>query len=137
MIHRAMDLAAPGDVIVVDGGGDLTNALIGELMPAYAIGRGIAGFVLDGAIRDLGAIRPRASRSMPPESPSRALQGWSRGDQLPIAVDGMVVSPGDIIIGDEDGFLSIPRAAAERSRPRRQKSSPPRIKGARPSRRAG
>src|SRR6478736_5326465 len=46
MIHKALDLAAPGDVIVVDGGGDLTNALIGELMAAHAIKRGIAGMVL-------------------------------------------------------------------------------------------
>src|SRR6478736_7974646 len=57
MIHKALDLAAPGDVIVVDAGGDLTNSLIGELMSTYANARGIAGFVIDGAIRDADEIR--------------------------------------------------------------------------------
>src|SRR3954469_9559194 len=54
MIHKALDLADAGDVIVVDGGGDLTNALIGELMIAHAIKRGLAGFVMYGAVRDYG-----------------------------------------------------------------------------------
>ena len=57
MIHHAMDMAGAGDVIVVDAGGDLTNSLMGEMMAAYAVTRGIAGFVLDGAIRDAAAIR--------------------------------------------------------------------------------
>ena len=57
MIHKAIAMGQPGDVIVVDGGGDLTNALIGEIMVSEAIAAGIAGFVIDGAIRDLGAIR--------------------------------------------------------------------------------
>lgn len=56
MIHKAMDMAQPGDVIVVDGSGDLTNALIGELMTTYAQSRGIAGFVINGAIRDQDVI---------------------------------------------------------------------------------
>ena len=114
MIHRALDLAAPGDVIVVDAGGDVTNALIGEMMLAYAIGRGIAGFVLDGAIRDLGAIR---AASLPVYAAGVTHRGpYKDGPgeiNCRIAVDGMVVSPGDIIIGDEDGVLSIPLAAAE------------------------
>ncbi len=57
MIHKALDLAEPGDVVVVDGGGDLTNALIGELMIAHAIQRQLAGIVIYGAIRDAAAIR--------------------------------------------------------------------------------
>src|SRR3546814_6043667 len=52
MLHKAIDLAGPGDVIVVDAGGDLTNSLMGELMLAHAVRRGVAGFVLNGAIRD-------------------------------------------------------------------------------------
>src|SRR3954464_14964641 len=57
MIHKALDLAEPGDVIVVDGGGDLTKSLIGELMLAHARKRQIAGVVIDGAVRDSGWIR--------------------------------------------------------------------------------
>ena len=57
MIHKALDLAEPGDVIVVDAGGDLTNALIGELMIAYAKKKGVAGIVIHGAVRDAASIR--------------------------------------------------------------------------------
>ncbi|WP_223271377.1 hypothetical protein [Buttiauxella sp. B2] len=53
MIHKAIEMALPGDVIVVDGAGDLTQALIGGLMRTSAITKKIAGFVIDGAIRDL------------------------------------------------------------------------------------
>ena len=56
MLHKAIDMAAPGDVIVVDAGGDITNALMGEMMLAYAIRRGVAGFVLNGALRDVDAF---------------------------------------------------------------------------------
>ena len=52
MLHKAIDMAGPGDVIVVDAGGDLTNSLMGELMLAYAVRKGVAGFVIHGAIRD-------------------------------------------------------------------------------------
>ena len=82
MIHHAMDIAGPGDVIVVDAGGDLTNSLMGEMMAAYATERGIAGFVLDGAIRDAGAIRAGEPADLRRRrNPSRSLQGWSRRDQ--------------------------------------------------------
>lgn len=53
MIHKAISLGGAGDVIVVDGAGDTSNALVGELMMMDAQGRGIAGFVIDGAVRDL------------------------------------------------------------------------------------
>lgn len=56
MLHKAIDMAQPGDVIVVDAGGDLTNSLMGELMLAYAVKKGIAGFVLNGALRDADAF---------------------------------------------------------------------------------
>src|SRR5512141_940550 len=56
MIHKAIALAQPGDVIVVDGGGDLTNARIGEIMVSHAAKRGVAGFVINGAIRDVDMI---------------------------------------------------------------------------------
>ena len=52
LVHKALDMAQPGDVIVVDVGGDLTNSIIGEIMSSYARMRGIAGFVINGAIRD-------------------------------------------------------------------------------------
>ena len=57
LIHKAIALAAPGDIIVVDAGGDLTNALIGEIMLHMATLKGLGGFVINGAIRDAKAIR--------------------------------------------------------------------------------
>jgi regulator of RNase E activity RraA len=83
MVHKALDLAEAGDVIVVDAGGDLTNSLIGELMLAVAAKKELGGVVINGAIRDSGAIRagkfPCSQRGLP----SRALQGRPRRDQRP------------------------------------------------------
>src|SRR3954454_21343469 len=57
MVHKALDIASPGDVVVVDAGGDLTNSIVGELMLAHAQNRGLAGIVIDGAIRDSLSVR--------------------------------------------------------------------------------
>ena len=109
MLHKAIDLAEPGDVIVVDGGGDLTNALMGELMLAHAKKRGVGGFVLDGAIRDAGALR---SQDLPVFAAGITHRGpYKDGPgeiNVPIAIDGMVIEPGDLILGDEDGVVAVP-----------------------------
>lgn len=109
MIHKALELAQPGDVIVVDGGGDLTNALVGELMVTYAISRGIAGFVMNGAIRDLTMI---AAGNFPVYAAGVTHRGpYKDGPgeiNVPIAIDGMVISPGDLVVGDADGLLCVP-----------------------------
>ena len=60
LVHKALSMAQSGDVIVVDAGGDLTNAIIGEIMTTYAESRGIAGIIINGAIRDCGTIRRSA-----------------------------------------------------------------------------
>jgi RraA family protein len=109
MIHKALDIADPGDVIVVDGGGDLTNALIGELMVAHAIKRGIAGLVLNGAIRDYDSIHagkfPVFAAGVTHRGPYKDGPGEIN---VPIAIDGMVIMPGDLVVGDEDGLLCVP-----------------------------
>lgn len=114
MIHKALDMAEPGDVIVVDGGGDLTNALIGELMTTFAISRGVAGFVINGAIRDIDVI---ASGVFPVYAAGITHRGpYKDGPgevNVPIAIDGMVIHPGDLILGDADGLLCVPVAEAE------------------------
>lgn len=114
MIHKALDLAQPGDVIVVDGGGDLTNALIGEIMVTYAKKRGIAGFVMNGAIRDLYIIRsgtfPVFAAGVTHRGPYKDGPGEIN---VSIAIDGMVINPGDLIVGDFDGFLCVPYDAVE------------------------
>ncbi|OCP35375.1 RraA family protein [Ensifer sp. LC163] len=114
MLHKAIDMAAPGDVIVVDAGGDTTNALMGELMLAHAVKRGVAGFVLNGAIRDAEAIRaqnlPLYALGVTHRGPYRTGPG-EIGFQVSIA--GMVINPGDLMLGDIDGVVCVPKADAE------------------------
>ncbi|WP_010142375.1 RraA family protein [Oceanicola sp. S124] len=114
MLHAAIDRAVPGDVIVVDAGGALDNALMGELMLAYAIKKGVVGFVINGAIRDLDNFRetnlPTWAAGVTHRGPYKDGPGELN---VPIAIDGMVIHPGDIIIGDSDGVLCVPLDEAE------------------------
>lgn len=109
MLHYALDLAQPGDVIVVDAGGDLSNALIGEMMVAYAIKKGVAGIVINGAIRDAASIGagdfPVFAAGVTHRGPYKDGPGEIN---VPIALDGMVIEPGDLMIGDQDGLLCVP-----------------------------
>ena len=109
MVHKALDLAEPGDVIVVDAGGDLTNALIGEIMSSYAHARGIAGMVIDGAIRDADEIRANAFPVYAAGVTHRGPYKDGPGEiNVPVAIDGMVIEPGDLVLGDGDGLLCVP-----------------------------
>ncbi|ETW13769.1 hypothetical protein ATO8_07061 [Roseivivax marinus] len=109
MLHKAIDMAEPGDVIVVDAGGDLTNALMGELMLAYAVKRGVAGFVLNGAIRDVDAFvetnLPTFAAGVTHRGPYKDGPGEIN---VTISLDGMTIAPGDLVIGDADGVLAVP-----------------------------
>lgn len=114
MIHKALDIADPGDVIVVDGGGDLTNALIGEMMAAHAEKRGIAGMVLYGSIRDYDSIHASTYPIFAAGVTHRGPYKDGPGEiNVAIAIDGMVIEPGDLIVGDGDGLLCIPFALTE------------------------
>lgn len=108
-LHKAIDMANPGDVIVVDAGGDLTNSLMGELMLAHAMKRGVAGFVLNGAIRDVDEIY---KENLPVYAAGVTHRGpYKNGPgeiNVTISLNGMVISPGDLILGDNDGVLSVP-----------------------------
>lgn len=112
-IHRALEMVGPGDVIVVDGGGDESRALIGEIMKNIAQWRGAEGYVIDGAIRDVAAIAadgfPVFARSAIHRGPYKSGPGEIN---VPVSVGGMVISPGDIVVGDEDGVVSFSQAAA-------------------------
>ncbi len=114
MIHKALDIAQRGDVIVVDGGGELTNSLFGELMLAQAIRRGIAGLVIDGAVRDRDAF---LERNLPVFAAGVSHRGpYKDGPgeiNVSVAIDGMVIEPGDLVLGDCDGVLAVPFDALE------------------------
>lgn len=114
MIHKALDLAAEGDVIVVDAGGDLTNALIGELMIAYAKKRGVAGIVINGAVRDLAAIAaddfPVFAAGVTHRGPYKDGPGEVN---VAISLGGMPIRPGDLVVGDADGLVAVPQEAVD------------------------
>lgn len=115
MFHAAMDLAEPGDVIVIDAGGFTDRAIFGELMAMYCKSRGIKGIVCDGAIRDSDSIAamedfPVYARSVTPNGPYKNGPGEIN---VPVVIGGKVVHPGDIIVGDGDGIVIIDPAVAE------------------------
>ena len=109
MIHKALTMAQKGDVIVVDAGGDLTNALFGEIMTATAVAIGVAGIVLNGAVRDAEEIGqgefPLYAAGVTHRGPYKDGPGEIN---VPIAIDGMVIQPGDLMLGDADGLLCVP-----------------------------
>ena len=110
---RAFDYCRPGDVLVIDAGGDLTNAVLGGIMTAGAAMLGLAGVVVDGAIRDVAEIRGREfpvyARGVNHRGPYKNGPGEIN---VPVCIGGMVVEPGDIIVGDEDGLLAFPASEA-------------------------
>jgi RraA family protein len=109
MVHKALDIAEPGDVVVVDGGGDLTNSLIGEMMTAHAQQRGIAGIVIYGAIRDYDALHAGSYPIFAAGVTHRGPYKDGPGEiNVPIAIDGMVIEPGDLVVGDGDGLVCVP-----------------------------
>lgn len=113
MIHAAMAIAKPGDVLVIDGKGDETAALMGEIMVSQCKAIGLAGIVIYGSVRDTEALIemgfPVYAVGANPNGPTKNIPGrinW------PIAVGGVCVNPGDLIVGDADGVVVIEREKA-------------------------
>jgi regulator of RNase E activity RraA len=113
MIHAAMAIAKPGDVIVVDGKGDLNSALMGEIMSQQCVALGVAAVVIDGAVRDSVAIRelglPMYAAGLNPNGPTKFVPGRLNH---PISIGGVSVHPGDLVVGDADGVTVIERDKA-------------------------
>ena len=114
MVHKALDVACPGDVIVVDAGASNMNAVLGDLISTKAKHRGIAGFVVDGLVRDLPSILklnfPVFARGATPIGPLHRGPGEIN---YPICCGGVVVNPGDVIIADGAGVVVVPQEIAE------------------------
>lgn len=108
MFHKALDMAQHGDIIVVDVQGDLVNSVTGEIMMRQVLKRGLAGVVIDGAVRDVEALRemPLAiySAGITPKGPYKDGPGEIN---VPVCCGGVVVNPGDILVGDADGIVVI------------------------------
>ena len=113
MIHAAMQLAKPGDVLIIDGKGDTTCALMGAIMMNACIQLGIAGVVIDAAVRDSEEIVelgfPVYAVGTNPNGPTKYVPGRLNH---PISVGGITVHPGDLVIGDADGVTILERAKA-------------------------
>ncbi|MCM3598037.1 RraA family protein [Metabacillus idriensis] len=114
LVHKAIDIAEPGDIIVVDAGGDITNAIVGEIMKKIAEKKGIAGFIINGAIRDAAAFKndtfPVYAKGVTHRGPYKDGPGEVN---VPISIGGMLINPGDLIVGDEDGLVVVPQAEVE------------------------
>ncbi|MDV4154754.1 RraA family protein [Rhizobium brockwellii] len=112
-IHAALKIARAGDIIVVDGGGDISQALIGEIILTHAQSLGVAGFIIDGAIRDVAAIRasdlPCYARGVTHKGPYKFGPGALN---VSVSIGGLVINPGDLIVGDEDGIVALAPALA-------------------------
>ena len=108
-ILRAYQYCRPGDVMVIDGGGDTSQALLGGIMSLHAREIGLAGLVVDGAIRDVAEIRQREFPLFARDHTHRGPYKDGPGEiNVPVSIDGMIVMPGDVIIGDDDGLLAFP-----------------------------
>ena len=114
MVHKSLDIAQPGDVVVVDASSSSLTAVLGDIVSTKARHRGIAGFVVDGLIRDLPGIRaledfPVFARGVTPIGPLHRGPGEINHA---VCAGGIVVNPGDVIIGDLNGVVVVPRELA-------------------------
>lgn len=108
-MHKALDLAEPNDILVIDGGGDIGRALVGELMATRARALGALAFMVDGAIRDVDFFINNGflcwAKGVCMRGPYKNGPGQIN---VPVVVGGMLVNPGDLICGDRDGLISVP-----------------------------
>lgn len=113
ILHKALNMATEGDVIIVSNGGDRSQSLMGEIMASYAKFKKVAGFVFDGPIRDVDTLHglgvPIYATGSTPGGPFKQGPGEIN---VPIACGNIHVNPGDIILGDSDGVIVIPRQDA-------------------------
>ena len=114
MVHKALQIAEPGDIVVINTCGNTTSAVFGELMCHTAAAKKLGGIIVDGAIRDIDGITslgfPAFSRSVSPGGCDKDGPGEIN---VPINCGGTVVQPGDIVVGDGDGVAVVPRGDAE------------------------
>jgi regulator of RNase E activity RraA len=111
-IHRALDDARPGDVLVINANSETSRAVFGDILGEICLAKGVTGIVIDGAVRDVDDLSDQGlavyARGVSPAGP------WKNGPSrigLPVACGNLVCNPGDAIIGDNDGIVIIPRHA--------------------------
>lgn len=114
MMHRALSLAQPGDVLVVVSQGEGSAAQWGDIATRFAMKRGLAGVIVQGSVRDVDAVAELGFPVWATEvSPAHADKGKLGGVNIPVVCGGALVRPGDLIAADGDGVLVVPRKQAE------------------------
>jgi 4-hydroxy-4-methyl-2-oxoglutarate aldolase len=113
MLHAAIDLAQPGDMIIVGVTAPSTHGMFGEMLATSCRARGVTGVVLDAAARDSAELRdmqfPVWARTVSAAGAAKAIPGWVN---IPISCGGVVVFPGDVVVADDDGVVVVARADA-------------------------
>lgn len=124
-IHCALDDACEGDILVINAGAETNRAVFGDILGEICLAKGVAGVVVDGAVRDVEELAGQGlavyARGVCPAGP------WKNGPGTtgsPVACGNIVCNPGDAIIGDNDGLIIVPRldltATIERTRAQEQ-----------------
>lgn len=108
-VLQALGVAGPGDVLVIDAGGHRDTAMIGEILSGHLRAKGVAGLVVDGAVRDVGTLAGWGdfavfARWITPRGPTGADRGAVNG---PVVIGGARIDPGDLILGDDDGLVAL------------------------------
>ena len=113
--RKLMDLLEPGDVVVIDAGGSLLSATIGDMLAARAANRGAEAVFSDGLVRDIGSLETLGlaiyARGTHPDPSARALTPWDI--DVPVQCGGVLVRPGDWMLVDADSAIVVPEALAE------------------------
>ena len=108
LFHKALDMAQPGDVIVLANKGSMSRALCGEIMSSYAKARGLAGIIIDGCVRDSDTLSqmdfPVYAKGVTPHGPYKTGPGEMN---FPVSFAGIIINPGDIFVGDSDGLIAV------------------------------
>ncbi|MFF3697287.1 RraA family protein [Streptomyces sp. NPDC002221] len=111
--RAAIDLAQPGDVVVVAAGGGKDRSCFGSATAAHMETRGIAGVLVDGMVRDVAELRriafPTVARGTTPLNFDYPAGREGGGVNVPVDIDGVRITPGDVVVGDEDGTVIVPR----------------------------
>jgi regulator of RNase E activity RraA len=110
-IHRGLDEAKPGDVLVISGNGVTNRSVFGGILAEICLSKGVTGVIIDGAVRDIEEMNDMGlavfARGTVPAGPSKNGPGYVG---KPVACGNVVCNPGDVVIGDPDGIVVIPQS---------------------------